>query len=109
MYTKHNVALLLSILLLYNVMMTDCQEVVVYRNFSDSFRVGTDGCKYNSSICTTRTAKCLADGWCLCSKDSPNFRNPVIEGLHKYGKTYGCIKSEYILNRVGEYFVPSFY
>ena len=104
MSVKNNMALLLGILLLYNVVMFGCQEFVVNRDVRDTFRVGNVGCKNNSSICTTRSAECQADGWCLCNDDSPNFRNPVIE-KGKYGETYGCVKSEYMLDRVGEYLV----
>ena len=95
--------LLLGILLLYNVIMSSCQELVVNRNVTDTFRVGNVGCKNDSSICTTRSATCQTNGWCLCNKDSPNFRNRIIEGYDKYGETYGCVRSEYILDRVGEY------
>ena len=99
---KISMALLLGILLLYKVVMSSCQEFVVNRNVRDTFRVGNVGCKNNSSICTTRSATCQTDGWCLCNENSPNFRNPVIERFDKYGETYGCVKSEYILDRVGE-------
>ena len=102
-------ALLLGILLLYNVIMSSCQELVVNRNVTDTFRVGDVGCKNDSSICTTRAAICQTDGSCFCNEDSPNFRNPVIERFDKYGETFGCVKSEYILDRVGEYLVLDFY
>ena len=85
--------------------MSSCQELVVNRNVRDTFRVGNVDCINNSSICTTRSATCQTDGSCFCNEDSPNFRNPVIERFDKYGETYGCVRSEYILDRVGEYFV----
>ena len=111
MSVKNNMALLLGILLLYKLVMSSCQELVVNRNVRDTFRVGNVDCIKNSSICTTRSATCQTGGWCLCNKDSPNFRNPVIKRYDKYGETYGCVRSEYILDRVGEYtsFLMLFY
>ena len=105
MSVKNKMALLLGVLLLYKVVMSSCQELMVNRNVTDTFRVGNVDCINNSSICTTRSATCQADGSCFCNEDSPNFRNPVIERFDKYGETYGCVRSEYILDRVGEYFV----
>ena len=101
MSIRSKVGLLLAIFLLHNVVLTSCQVVWINRNVTDSFRVGTEGCKSDGSICTTRYATCQADGSCLCHEDSPNFRNLVIVSFDKYGETYGCVKSEYIHDRVG--------
>ena len=103
-FRKNNVVMRIGILLLYNMVIAECEKVWINRNVTDSFRVGTEGCNHDSSICTKRSAECQADGWCLCDKDSPNFRNPAIEE-GEYGKTYGCTGSEHIRHRVGEYFV----
>ena len=101
---KNNVRLLVSILLLCNIALNSCKRVLIHRNVTDTFRVGTNGCTNDPSICETRVATCQTNGRCLCGEDSPNFRNPLILESGQYGQTYGCTKSESIWerHRVGE-------
>ena len=61
---------------LSNVFMTVTSEVtLVNRNVTDSFRVGKNSCKLNTSYCPN-SATCLSgSGLCLCIDSQPNFRN----------------------------------
>ena len=100
---------ILAVVLLYifgKVTLSSCEVVWVKRNVTDSFFVGNDGCKKNPRICTTRSAICQADSWCLCSSLRPTFRNPVIEvnsGKMVYGNdSFGCVNNQYIRFGVGK-------
>ena len=59
---------------LSNVLMTVTSEVtLVNRNATDSFRVGENSCKLNTSHCPN-SATCQSDsGLCLCNNSQPNF------------------------------------
>ena len=76
------------------MVLTGCEVILVNRNALDSFRVGPDGCKLDTSVCTSRRATCHSDGSCLCSDDEPNFRNPRTRAGD--GKDYGCVDSDSI-------------
>ena len=81
------------ICLSFKACMTGCEVVWVNRNVTDSFRVGKDGCRNDTSVCPSR-AKCRPDGSCLCNVYNPNFRNPVLEWFEdgiKDGDSYGCV------------------
>ncbi|CAB4026456.1 Hypothetical predicted protein, partial [Paramuricea clavata] len=87
------------IYLSYKIVLTGCEVILVNRNGLDSFRVGKDGCKLDTSVCTS-PATCQSDKSCLCSDDEPNFRNPRTRAGD--GKNYGCLDSESIRAGVGK-------
>ena len=88
------------------VTLSSCEVAWVTRNVTDSFFVGKDGCKKNSRICSTRSALCQTDGWCLCSSIRPTFRNPVIEFSSRkavyHNNSFGCVNNQYIRFGVGK-------
>ena len=88
------------------VTLSSCEVAWVARNHTDSFFVGKDGCKKNPRVCSTRSAICQADGWCLCSSLRPTFRNPIIEvnsGKTVYrNNSFGCVNNQYIRFGVGK-------
>ena len=95
-----HVLLLWFISLSCKVVMTGCEVVWVNRNVTDSFRVGKDGCKNDTSVCPS-TSICQTDsGLCLCRDHMPNFRNPN-ENLNDK-KGYGCISGHNINSAAGE-------
>ena len=92
---------------LCQVALSDCEVTWVTRNVTDSFRIDQDGCLKDKNVCTT-TASCQNDGSCLCNKDKPHFRNPIIivsGGSLSFGNSYGCIRNRYVLSNTlfGEY------
>ena len=93
-------------LLLGKVTLSSCEVVFVDRKAVDYFYVGKDGCVNDTSVCTTRSATCKSDGWCLCSSSRQTHRNPVIEidsGKTVYRKnSYGCVNNQYIRFDVGK-------
>ena len=99
MSLKFTLVLVWVIYLSDKIILTGCEVVLVNRDVLDSFRVGKDGCTYDTRVCTNR-ATCQSDGSCLCSDDEPNFRNPT----HRRGddKDYGCVDSDSIRAGVGE-------
>jgi hypothetical protein len=100
MSLKFTVVLVWVIYLFYKMVMTGCEVVRVNRNALDSFCVGKDGCKFDTSVCTSR-ATCQSDNSCLCSDDEPNFRNPRTRAGDS--KDYGCLDSESIRTGVGKF------
>jgi hypothetical protein len=101
MSLKFTVVLVWVIYLSYKMILTGCEVVLVNRNVQDRFRVGKDGCKFDTSVCTNR-AKCQSDGSCLCSDDEPDFRNPHTRAGDD--KDYGCLDSGSIRKGVGKFF-----
>jgi hypothetical protein len=99
MSLKFTLVLVWVIYLSDKMVMTGCEVILVNRNALDSFRVGKDGCKFDTSVCTSH-AKCQSDGSCLCSDDEPNFRNPRTKAGD--GKDYGCLDSDSIRAGVGK-------
>ncbi|CAB4038763.1 Hypothetical predicted protein [Paramuricea clavata] len=80
--------------------MTSCEVVLVNRNVIDSFRVGKDGCTYDTSVCVNSQAKWIkSNGLCLCSVSKPNLRNPTTRPGNDKG--HGCIYSGSIRAGVG--------
>ena len=77
--------------------------VSVKRNVLDSFLVGENGCRDESSVCTTRSATCQPDGWCLCRSSRPTFwKSATTTG---YGRVDGCVSNDYVRAGVGKRFV----
>ena len=79
--------------------LSDCEVTWVTRNYTDSFRIGQDRRLNDTNVCTT-TASCQNDGSCLCNKDKPHFRNPIIivsGGSLSFGNSYGCITRQYVV------------
>ena len=77
--------------------------VSVKRNVVDSFLVGENGCRDEPSVCTTRSATCQPDGWCLCSSSRPTFWNSAT--TTGYGRADGCVSNDYVRAGVGKRFV----
>jgi hypothetical protein len=86
--------------LFYKMVLTGCDVVWVNRNVTDSFRVGKDGCTYDSSVCTNFDARCIksSGGVCLCGIFKPNYRNPRPGD----DKGYGCLNDHNMRAGVGE-------
>ena len=99
MSSKAHIFVVIVFYCLGKVTLSSCEVVSVNRNVTDSFLVGENGCTNNPSVCTTRSAICQPDGWCLCSSLRPTYRNPVIQvksrKLH-YGSVDGCVSNQYI-------------
>ena len=90
MSVQYTMMFFLAICLLFKIVLIRCEVVLVNRNFTDSFRVGNDGCTKNSDC--SDSATCQSDrGLCLCSDSQPNFRNPTTSS-----KAYGCVSNENI-------------
>ena len=79
--------------------------VSVKRNVVDSFLVGEINCRNKSSVCTTRSATCQPDGWCLCSSSRPTFWNSATRKSYGYGHVDGCVSNDYIRAGIGKRFV----
>ena len=86
-----------TVCLLFKILLIRCEVVLVNRNFTDSFRVGNDGCTKNSHC--PDPATCQYDsGLCLCSDSQPNFRNPTTSS-----KGYGCVSDENIQGKADKW------
>ena len=93
--------LLRVVCLLLKVALIRCKVTSVYRNVTDSFRVGEHGCKANTdcSPSATSSATCQADtGDCLCKHNHSNFLYYATNS----GNVYGCITSSDIETGLGE-------
>ena len=97
MSVQYTMMFFLAICLLFRIVLIRCEVVLVNRNFTDSFRVGKDGCTKNSDC--PDSATCQSDsGLCLCSDSQPNFRNPTTSS-----KAYGCVSDENIQGKAGKW------
>jgi hypothetical protein len=80
------------IYLFYKMVLTGCEVVLVNRDLLDSFRVGKDGCKHDTSVCTNFDARCTKPGGqCLCTVFKPNYINPRTRAGDDKG--HGCVDS----------------
>ena len=70
------------------MVMAGSEVVLVHRNFTDSFRVGKDGCTNDSKVCPSSSTCQPHSGLCLC-RNLPNFLNPA--------NGYKCVRSEDII------------
>ena len=96
---------LFAILLYFLGKGTSSEVVSVKRNVVDSFLVGENGCKNKPSVCTTRSATCQPDGWCLCRSSRPTFWKSATRKGFGYGYVDGCVSNDYIRAGVGKRFV----
>ena len=102
MSTKANIIFVIVFYIFGKVTLSSCEVVSVNRNVVDSFYVGENGCTNDPSVCTTRSATCQPDGWCLCSSLRPTFWNPEIE--IGYVNFDGCASNDLIRAGVGKKF-----
>ena len=100
---KSKVMLLWAVCSMHKVVVSSNEVVLVERNITDSFRIGKDGCRSDTSVCPS-SATCQPDtGLCLCKKDSPHFLDHVGENLSQYG----CERTKNIRHHIGKRFVVS--
>ena len=93
--SRKSIAFLLISCWISNVMSLSSFEVVsVNRGKTDSFRVGKDGCKNDSKVCSTSATCREADGLCLCSSRTPTYRKFLMTSLR--GVVYGCVQDSLI-------------
>lgn len=97
---KYKVMLLWTIWSMYKVVTSSNEVVWVQRHIRDRFRVGEDGCKKDTSVCTSSASCQTGSGLCLCNEDSLNFVSHDVES--SYG--YGCVKDGKIPFQFGECF-----
>ncbi|CAB4043521.1 Hypothetical predicted protein, partial [Paramuricea clavata] len=99
MFLKNKVVLVWVICLSCKVVLTGCEVVWVNRGALDSFRVGNEGCTYDTRVCTNFDAKCRKSygGVCLCGFLKPNYRNPRSGN----DKGYGCVSNNNMRVGVG--------
>ena len=100
MSSKWNTLFATFFYILVKVILSNCEVVSVNRNVVDSFYVGESGCTNNPSVCTTRSATCQPDGWCLCSFLRPTFWKPEIK--IGYINFDGCASNDLIRAGVGK-------
>ena len=94
MLPKCNTLFVTFFYILGKVTLSSCEVVSVKRNVVDSFLSGENGCTSNASVCTTRSATCQPDGWCLCSSSKPTFWNTIKE--MGYLDNDGCVSNDYV-------------
>ena len=103
MSLKYQVMLLWAICSMHKVVVSSNEVVLVERNVTDSFRVGKDGCRSDTNVCTSSATCQLDTGMCLCKEDSPHFLNYVKENFSQYR----CVSTEDMKHHIGKRFVVS--